>query len=150
MHRIGNKSACLPVMPTLYEGQMTTYDAARKHAITWLAHSLELHQAGNYLSIGDGYDEYDRMLPREGLDNDDPLIIALEFWASWADTAEHSWHFYPGFAKDDWPRLAKILLEDLKANRRVSDKTLLESFSPKPRKVKRGIAKRLKGLLKRE
>jgi len=129
---------------------MTQYDAARKHAINWLTHSLELHEAGDYLSIGDGYDEYDRMLPRDGLKSDDPLIIALEFWDRWIDTAEHSWKFYPGFGKDDWPRLARILLEDLKASRVVSDKVLLESFSPKPHKAKRGMVERLKKLMSRE
>ena len=58
--------------------------------------SLEFHKAENYLSLVDGYDEYDRMLPREGLTSDDPLVIALDFWGSWTDTAEHTWRFYPG------------------------------------------------------
>lgn len=108
------------------------YIVARDHAIRGLTHDLECHEAGDYRSIGRDYDEYDQMLPREGIESDDPLMVALDFWASWTDTAIHNWKYYPGFTKDDWPRLARLLLEDLKAHRRVSDAVLLSNFGPKP------------------
>ena len=115
------------------------YDEARTHAIRYLTEAIKAHEKGDFLSVGDGFDEYDRMLPRDGKELNKLLIITLEFWASWSDTAEHSWKFYPPFKEGDWPQLAKILLEDLKVNREVTNKTLLEHFVPKPPQPRRSF-----------
>lgn len=126
---------------------MNKKDQAREHAINYLSQAIESHERGDFLSVGDGFDEYDQMLPRQEISADDLLYITLEFWESWADTAEHTWEFYPPFTESDWPKLARILLEDLKANRKVTDKTILDHFVQKPRPPKRSLLERLKDLL---
>jgi len=123
-------------------------DEARAYAIKYLTSALEAHQRGEFLSISDGHEEYDQMLIREEVSVNDLLYITLEFWASWADTAEHDWMFYPPFTKDDWPMMARILLNDLEANRVVTDETILRHFVQQPRPPRQSLLDRLKNLLK--
>ncbi len=101
----------------------------KNYAIQSLEEALKAHEKDDLLSIGDGFDEYDRLLPREGIENHSILYIALEFGASWSDSALHGWLFYEGMNKDDWPRLAKILIDDLKSGREVTSRELLEKFT---------------------
>ena len=137
-----------PLSAICYEKRkMNTKDQARSHAIYHLTATVASQRIGDYHSIGSGYDEYDQMLSREGLLNNDLLMITLEFWASWADCAAHDWRNYPGMGKDDWPSLADTLIEDLKANRAVTDKILLQHFVNQPPKQRRSIMTRIRKAL---
>ena len=66
------------------------------------------------MSIGEGYEEYDSNLPRDGRPEFKKLFIALNFWDSWQDARNHEWRYYEGISESDWPRLAKILIDDIK------------------------------------
>lgn len=123
-------------------------DEVCAYAIKGLTKAVEAHEKGDFLSVGDGYDDYDQMLTREESSPDDILYITLMFWEAWADTAEHTWRFYPPFVKDDWPKMARTLLEDLKADRKVTDGTILTHFVQKPRSPKQSLITRLNNLLK--
>jgi hypothetical protein len=123
-------------------------DEIRANAIKGLTKAIEAHESGDFLSVGDGYDDYDEKLKRDEHSPDDVLFITLMFWEAWADSAEHTWKFYPPFSKDDWPKMARTLLEDLKADNKVTDETILSHFVQKPRAPKKSFLEKIKSLMK--
>jgi len=111
---------------------MFTYDEAKHYLIEHLSRDVALHVAGDYWHVGDNFDDFDANLPR----NDDPqfkkLHIALNFWDGWQDARNHDWHFYKGISQNDWPQLAKIIIQDIEEEE-ITSETILEHFDLKPR-----------------
>jgi hypothetical protein len=122
-----------------------TYDEAKHYLIEHLSRDVALHAAGDYWHVGDNFDDFDTNLPR----NDDPkfkkLHIALNFWDGWQDARNHDWHFYKGISKNDWPRLAEIIIQNVKEEKKITDQIILEHFDLKPRE---GIISKLKKIFK--
>lgn len=110
------------------EKNMTDEDQARIHAVKYLTRAIESHERGDFLSVSDGYNEYTQQLSRHDRSPDGLLFITQEFWLHWARSAERTQGYYSPILKDEWPKLARILLEDLKNNRNVTNKTILEHF----------------------
>lgn len=110
-------------------GTINEYEKARVHAIESLEKALVAHENRDIFSIDDNLDEYDKLIPRDDIPANSLLFITLEFWSSWSDSAIHDWKYHEPLSKDDWPRLAKILIEDLKLNREVTNFELLTLFS---------------------
>lgn len=122
---------------------MTNYEEARNFAIRSIEKALEAHESGNVLSIEDGLEKFEVLIPREDLAPNSLLFLTQEFWSGWADSAIHGWHFYEPLGKDDWPRLARILLDDLRANREVTDSVIVSKFRVAPRLKSDSILSRL-------
>ena len=124
---------------------MFTYDEAKHYLIDHLSRDVALHVAGDYWHVGDNFDEFDKNLPR----NDDPkfkkLYIVLNFWDGWQDSRNHDWHFYKGISKNDWPRLAEIIIQNVKEEKEITGEIILEHFDLKPRE---GIISKLKKIFK--
>lgn len=108
---------------------MSEFDEARKLAIRCLEKALIAHENDDVFSIEDGLEEYELLMHREEIKANSLLCLALEFWSGWSDSAVHDWNFYEPLSKEDWPRLAKILLSDLKANREVTNKEIISNFN---------------------
>lgn len=85
------------------------------------------------MSIEDGLDKYELLIAREALAPNSLLFLIQEFWSGWADSAVHNWNFYEPLGKDDWPRLARRLLDDSRGSREVSDLDIVSKFSVVPR-----------------
>ncbi len=108
---------------------MTThYDDFRERFASDLDRAAQAQEAGNLPDIETGYDELDRMLPRDEGAEYDKLHIALNFWDGWIDARNHDWQYYEGIAEEDWPRLARILAADLRANREPREERILRRF----------------------
>jgi len=107
---------------------MSEYEAARKLAIESIEKSLIAHESEEFFSIGDDLDEYELLLDKQELQQDSLLLITYEFLTGWSDSAAHDWYHWEPLKKDDWPRLAKIILNDLQANREVIDSEILSEF----------------------
>jgi hypothetical protein len=122
---------------------MFTYQEAKEYLIKNLTDDIERYRSGDIWSIGKGYDEYDGNLPRDGRPEFDKLFIALTFWDSWQDARNHEWLYYEGIKEHDWPRLAKIIIEDIKADREISDQLILDWFDLKRRE---GLIAKIKKL----
>jgi hypothetical protein len=124
---------------------MFTYDEAKHYLVEHLSRDVALHSAGDYWRVGDNFDEFDKNLPR----NDDPkfrkLHIALNFWDGWQDSRDHDWHFYKGISQTDWPRLAEIIIQNVKEEKEITDEIILEHFDLRPRE---GMISKLKKVFK--
>lgn len=107
---------------------MFTYEEATKFVAENLLRDAEFHEAGHYQRVGENFDEYDAEIPR----TDDPrfkkLHIALNFWDGWQDSRNHGWLFYKVIEKDDWPRLARIIIQSITAEQEITESILLEHF----------------------
>ena len=126
------------------------YSEAKRDLIGGLLQAASEHEAGHLSGIETSYDTLDAMLPREAGPEFDKLFIALNFWDGWIDARNHDWQYYEGIRAEDWPRLARSLVEDLKADREISDELVRERFDFKNRVEGPSIFKRLSGKLLRK
>jgi hypothetical protein len=108
---------------------MFTYEEAKKFAVDNLLRDAELHEAGDYQRVGDNFDEYDAELPRTDDLRFTKLHIALNFWDGWQDSRNHDWIFYGGIEKDDWPRLARIIIKDITEEQEITEGIILKHFN---------------------
>ena len=122
---------------------MSKYEEARQLAINSLENALDAHKNNDLLSIENGFEKYEGLVSESNVPANSLLYLTLEFWAGWSDSAIHNWLFYEPLKKDDWPRLAVIILEALKENKEITNPVILESFRVKP---KTSLITKLKGL----
>jgi len=124
---------------------MNTYKEDKDYLIRNLSLDVERHLASDFIAIGEGFDQFDKKLPR----NNDPqftkLHIALNFWDGWQDARNHDWHYYEGISASDWPNLARIIIQNIKNEEEITNKIILKHFDLRPRQ---GIIQKLKKLFK--
>lgn len=104
-------------------------DEAASRVATALRHDVEAHRRGSYADIGTAYDHVlNEVLP---LWNHSGGVIAtaFTFWDWWIDARNHNWLYYPGIARDDWPRLAVHMAEVLDSQGTITDPQLLAKFA---------------------
>jgi hypothetical protein len=103
------------------------YETFRNKLIYNLEQAIKEQKDGRFESIDKGFDDFDEHLPRgqKGLEN---IFIGLNFWDGWIDARNHDWNYYKGIEKNDWPRLAKIIVDDLKCNREINETIILKHF----------------------
>ena len=94
----------------------------------------DAHEGGRFDDIAERYDDVlAELLPLK--DRWTPQVsIAFEFWDGWADARNHDWHYYPGIARDDWPRLARDIARSLREGVEPADPIVLQHFRPRPRR----------------
>jgi hypothetical protein len=120
---------------------MFTYLEAKKYIIENLARDINLHLSGNFKNIGTNFEVFDENLPRSGGPEFNKLFVAFNFWDGWIDARNHDWQYYKGITKADWPKLAQIIIEDIKSDREITDNSILYHFDLRPGK---SIFQRLK------
>ncbi|MDT3735405.1 MAG: hypothetical protein ROZ00_04170 [Denitratisoma sp.] len=109
------------------------YAEAKSVLLSILNREATLHESGRYSELGENYDEVDQRLPRNGGPEFAKLLLALDFWSGWLDSAEHDWFFYEPIHENDWPKLARAIVRDLEADREPNDPVLLKHFAPRPK-----------------
>ena len=109
------------------------YAEAKSALLDILTREAALHESGRFGELGANHDEVDQKLPRNGGPEFGKLLLALEFWSGWLDSAEHDWFFYEPIRENDWPILARAIVRDLEADREPTDPVLLKHFAPKPK-----------------
>jgi hypothetical protein len=107
---------------------MSAYEESRKLAIVAIERALVAHEKQDFFSIGDELDELEIQLNEQDLTQGSLLLIAHEFLTGWSDSAAHDWYHWEPMKKDDWPRLAEVILQDLHANREITNPELLSEF----------------------
>jgi hypothetical protein len=88
------------------------------------------HTSGRFLEVFED-DELEQAIFADASDHREQLTIALEFLLGWADCAAHDFRYYPGFAKDEWPRLATQVADDIRSTRAIGDPRILAAFGPR-------------------
>jgi hypothetical protein len=123
------------------------YDELRERFASSLESAAQAHEAGNLSDIETGYDALDQELPRgEGAEYD-KLHIALHFWDGWIDARNHDWQYYEGIAEQDWPRLARVLAADLRADREIGEERILRHFDLRNSAARPSLWNRLRARL---
>ncbi len=126
---------------------MSKYEEAKSIAIIGLEKALIAHDDANWLELENNLDVFEITIPREEVAPNSLLYLTLEFWSAWADSANHDyWKFYPPMDKNDYPRLAKVLLNNLQSNTEVKNEEIIENFSVYPTE---SIFSKLKGVFKK-
>jgi len=127
------------------------YTELKERLINELTRSAEAHEAGQIWQIDGAVDELEAAIL---IDNDEPefdkLKIALEFWSGWIDSRNHDWLFYKGIDASDWPQLAKLIVNDLRADRETTDERVREHFDYRVRTKRPGYFERLARLFRRK
>src|SRR5687767_14643734 len=75
------------------------------------------HDVGDFSGLHAAYDELAGLLTPASGPEFDGLHIALAFLDGWSDAHNHGWLHYDGISQRDWPRLARAIAVDLRANR---------------------------------
>lgn len=102
-----------------------------------LAKALEddaaAHEAGQYSSIGERYDDvYGEILPIDDIPG--PLsALAFRFWDDWCDASQHDWMYHEPIRKEDWPLIARTIAKCLRSGELPTDPLILREFTPEPR-----------------
>jgi hypothetical protein len=125
---------------------MLTYTEAKQALIDKLSRDAVAHESGRYRDIGGAFDELDANLPRDGGPEFDQLLIALAFWEGWIDARNHDWLYYDEIGRDDWPVLARRMVESMAEAREITEPSILRHFDFRARQPREG---RLKSLLTR-
>lgn len=120
---------------------MLTYDEAGQTLIAELNRDAEAHEAGRNQDIGAAFERVDGELPRGQGPEFDKLFIAFNFWEGWIDARNHNWQYYEGIKERDWPRLARTIINSLKADEEITDPLVLKHFDF--RKQPGGVIQRL-------
>jgi len=110
-----------------------SYEQAKEYLITSLLRDAEAHEQGRYNAIDQGFEEFDHGLPRDRDRKFDKLFIAFNFWDGWIDARNHDWRYYKPIMQSDWPRLARLIIEDIRADREIIDPIIVDRFDLKKR-----------------
>jgi hypothetical protein len=62
------------------------------------------------------------------------------------DSSIHDWKYYDGIRSSDWPRLARLIIADLEADREISDPLVIARFGLKEEVNRPPILERVKRL----
>lgn len=104
------------------------YHELRERFIAALKVAIQAQESGNLAQIERGCDECDVMLPRRSDSMFDKLHITLVFWDSWIDARNHDWLYYKGIFQADWVQFAQQIVEDLYADRDITNEQVLHNF----------------------
>jgi hypothetical protein len=116
-----------------------TYDEAKQFLIEHLSHDADLHIAGKYSELGEGFETYDQNLLRSNDERFVKLYISLHFWDGWTDARNHDWYYYKGIGQNDWPELARIIIQNISNEQEITNQIVLKYFRLQNR---RGILER--------
>lgn len=107
---------------------MWSYEHARDVAIVALRVEADAQEHGQPERVGDGFEAYDRNLPRASGPEFDKLHIALRFWDEWIYARDHGWRTPVPAPREEWPRLARRIAQRLEADEDVTDPAVLSRF----------------------
>lgn len=127
------------------------YREAKQKLIDELVRSVEAQEAGKIWEIDGSLDQLEEEILTHNPEPEfDKLKIAIEFWSGWIDSRNHSWKFYEGIKASDWPQLARLIVDDLRADREPDDGRIKRHFDYRNRVERPGVLQRLAGLLRRK
>lgn len=106
---------------------MMTYAEARDTLVTQLQQDAQAHEAENYDAIGRRFDAVEYHFPRGTEPELGKLHIALAFWDGWVHARNHGWPAGP-IGLTEWPKLARSIAADLKADHDIGSEDVLAHF----------------------
>lgn len=122
------------------------YDDLRERFAACLDAAARAQESGDLAAVENGFDQLDSELPRNAGPEFDKLHIVIHFWDGWIDARNHDWLYYDGLTAEDWPILARGIVQDLQQNREITDERVLEHFDFSRQPVRTSLWSRLKNL----
>ena len=110
------------------EAGASEYDEFRQRFIAALDAARRAQESRDLAAVEVGHKELDALLPRNAGPTFDKLHIALSFWDGWIDARNHDWLYYEGIRAEDWPWLARGIVDDLRNDHEISDQRVLKHF----------------------
>ena len=107
---------------------MTGEREAARIVAAALRRDASAQEAGDFEAIAARYDDvYAEVLE---LSDDLPGEIgrSFTFWDEWCDARNHDWMYYPGIAREDWPRLARHVADAVESGATITDPVLVRHF----------------------
>jgi hypothetical protein len=104
------------------------YHGTRKNLARLLLRNAEAHEAGSWNYLDRDYEEIERAVPREGYPEIETLLIALDFWKAWIESILHGRPIRAEIRQEDWPLLARRIVDALESDRGIDDPTILTRF----------------------
>src|SRR5437867_3303143 len=74
------------------------------------------HERGDYVELGAGFDDLAALIPRDQAPRFNKILVALSFWDAWIHARDRGWRRRGDPTKDDWPLLARTIVEHLEAD----------------------------------
>ena len=127
---------------------LVNYDQARLIIAEALERAAEAHEREDWRALKEGYDEIDRILPRDSDERFGKLYTALNFWDGWINSSNHHWLYYEPLTSEDWPTLARGIAQALRIDLGLSNPKVLEIFVSSPESDK-GIVPSIRRLFKK-
>ena len=127
---------------------MVDYQQLRQRFLTALDAAARSQESGDFAAIETGYEELDALLPRNVDPAFDKLHSALEFWDGWIDARNHNWLYYEGIQREDWPGLARGIVDDLRQDREISDQRVVQRFNWRRRATRPSVWARFRGIFR--
>src|SRR5690606_3713219 len=107
---------------------MSTHTTLRDTIAAQLLSDAIAHDEERYDSIGRRFDSIEHSFPRGTDPAMSSLRIALTFWDAWIDARNYGWRTTVGIQQQDWPVLARALVEDLTSDRDITDERIRRRF----------------------
>jgi len=123
-----------------------SYESAKECLTAGLQRDATAHTEGRYADIGKDFENFDGGLPRGAGPEFDKLHVALNFWDGWIDARNHNWLYYEPIVQENWPVLARHIVEDIVADRDITDPTVIQRFDFPKRPCSRSLFDRIKGI----
>jgi hypothetical protein len=105
-----------------------SYDAARMAIAAELVRDATAHDAARYDEIGRRYDSLEHGFPQGDNVQVAKLRIALTFWDGWIDARNRGWQRTRGIQLAEWANLARVIAEDLVADREITTARVLTHY----------------------
>ena len=105
-----------------------TYGAARDQLVEQLLRDAMAHESERYDEVGRRFDSVEGALPPGRSPELGRLRVAVAFWDDWIRARDRGWQPNTGFAKTEWPLLARTVAADLEGNRDVTEWRLVARF----------------------
>jgi hypothetical protein len=96
--------------------------------------SISYHKEGFYNKVGCSFSILDKSIERNN--DNKKLLIALSFLDGWIDAINHNWLYYDDIDKEDWPNLAREIVNSLKNESEIENSIVIEYFGIRLRKKK--------------
>lgn len=106
---------------------MMNYAEARDAIVTQLRQDAAAHDAQQYDAVGRRFDAVEHQFPIGTAPELGRLHIALTFWDGWVHARNHGWPPGP-IGMDEWPRLARVVADELEADQDITVETVLRHF----------------------
>jgi hypothetical protein len=105
-----------------------SYEEAKERLISGLLQDVAAHEESRYDEIGADFDKVEGDLPQGDGSEFHKLHVALSFWDGWIDARNHGWLYYEPIAKENWPTLARQIVNDIRADLEITNPIVVDKF----------------------